>query len=132
MFGGFQTGFQSGYQIVKSGAIDVIPAYNGNSIQEYQSSAHELANIAKETAKYAEKIQETKTEQRAVEYKLEDLEFRRLKDLADEQMQLELLMLLQEQQRLELLLLDLQHKELILRRNEDDFLVLMMSVPFMA
>jgi len=133
MFGGFQSsGFQSGYQIVIAGNVAPIPAYNGNSIEEYKSSAHELARIAKETAFYANKIQETKNEQRAIEYKLDDLEFRRLRDLADEQMQLELLMLLQEQQRLQLLLIQLQQKELMILRDEDDILTILMSLPFYA
>jgi chromosome segregation ATPase len=105
---------------------------NGGAPEPYQSSSHQIQQFNKESAKYAEKIQQVKTEARAVEYKLDDLEFRRLKDLADEAMQLELLLLLQEQQNLQLLLVDLQEKESMMRMLDDEFLILIMAQPFYA
>jgi len=65
---------------------------------------------------------------RAVQYKLDDLEFRRLRDLADESMQLELLALLQQQQDLQNLLVELELQRLIRQRNEDDLLVILMCL----
>ena len=127
----FQYGFMPGYQVVY--ITTKIPAPNGNSNNEpYQSSSHQIQQFNKESAKYTDKILEVENDVRAVEYRLEDLEFRRLRDLADEAMQMELLQLLQEQQQLQLLLLDLQQKELMMLREEDDFLVLLMAVPFYA
>ena len=62
---------------------------------------------------------------RAVEYKIQDLEFRRLRNMADINMQQELVNLLQLQQ-------ELQRQELLAQQYESDFEVLMISLPFYA
>lgn len=129
MFGGFQSnGFQSnGFQVVVAA---IQRAFNGNSVEPYQSSSHELQRIRKEQLAFTRKIDEVKTEQRAVDYKLEDLEFRRLRDLADENMQLELLLLLQRQQELQNLLAEYEQQRLRRIIEEDDIIVLSMCLPF--
>ena len=126
----FSSGFQSfAFQTV-SAIKAVKAAFNGNSVEPYQSSAHELQRIRREQSAFTRKIAEVKTEQRAVDYKLEALEFRRLRDLADENMQLELLLLLQRQGELQNLLVDYEQQRLLRIREEDDFLCVMMCLPF--
>ena len=124
----FATGFQSiGFQAV---VTLVQKAFSGNRYEPYQSSSHELQRIRKEQLAFTRKIDEVKTEQRAVDYKLEDLEFRRLRDLADENMQLELLLLLQRQQELQNLLVEYEQQRLRRVIEEDDIIVLSMCLPF--
>ena len=67
-------------------------------------------------------LNEIKTQLRAVEYKIQDLEMRRLYDISDISMQLELINLLKLQQ-------ELQYQELLALRDENDFEVLMMCLP---
>lgn len=68
-------------------------------------------------------LNEIKTQLRAVEYKIQDLELRRLYDMADVNMQIDLINLLKQQQ-------ELQNQELLAFRDEYDLAVLMMYLPF--
>ena len=67
-------------------------------------------------------ITESERSIRANQYRIEDLEFRRLRDLSNVLMQTELLALLTEQQA--------QLNKLTALRNEQDFLVLLMCLRF--
>ena len=126
MFGGFQSnGYQSGFQILTKHR-----AFSGNRYEPYQSSSHELQRIRREKLAFTRKIEEVKGEQRAVDYKLEDLELRRLRDLADENMQLELLLLLQRQGELQNLLVEYEQQRLRRIMEEDEIIVLSMCLPF--
>ena len=101
---------------------------NGGRNREYQPYAYELQNNQAIADRQREDKLEAENEARAVQYKLDDLEFRRLRDLADESMQLELLALLQQQQDLQNLLVELELQRLIRQRNEDDLLVILMCL----
>jgi len=101
---------------------------NGGRSREYQPYAYELQNNQAIADRQREDKLEAENEARAVQYKLDDLEFRRLRDLADESMQLELLALLQQQQDLQNLLVELELQRLIRQRNEDDLLVILMCL----
>lgn len=132
MFSGFQSNaFQSNaWQIV--GAVAAITPNGGAIRREYQPTYYELENHRKKIEAVKDSEREAEIELKSVEYKIEDLEFRRLRDLADETMQSELIALLKEQQILTLILQELQIKQQRWRREEDDILILIMSCPLYA
>lgn len=132
MFSAFQgNAFQSNaWQIVT--AISVITPNGGAVRHEYQPTYYELENHRKKLKAFKDSEREAELELKSVEYKIEDLEFRRLRDLADKNMQLELIALIKEQHILNQLLQELQIRKQQWRREEDDILILMMSMPFYA
>ena len=97
-------------------------AYSGNRYRDYQPTYYELQarrNIEKQ-------IESTKIDIKATNLRIEDVELTRLRDLADERMQKELIALLMEDQRLQLLLVE-QQTRLAMLRDEDDALILLMA-----
>lgn len=124
----FITGFQSvGYQSVWGGtpANDLTPN-GGSPYRPYQPYHYELVH----RAKLEKKLQETKLDIIDNTREIERLELKRLRDLADEKMQRELLVLLEKEQKLRTLLAELQEQELIRMRQDDDVLVLLMCANF--
>lgn len=121
---------RSGFQIANYG-IGLNPNGGGRH-REYQPTYYELENHRRKLEAYKDSERETELELKSVEYKIEDLEFRRLRDLADESMQLELIALIKEQHILNQILRELQIKKEMWRREEDDIIVIMMSMPFYA
>lgn len=132
MFSAFQsTAYQNNaFQIVGAGDATLPP--NGNGRREYVPTYYELENNRKKLQKYKDAEREAQIELLSIEYKIEDLELKRLRDLADEAMQLQLIGLLKEQQIFQQILRELQIQKEKLRRDEDDILILLMSMPFNA
>jgi len=133
MFSGFQSNaFQiNAFQIIPlSSAPAARSDPNGNRNREYTPTYYELENTRKKLQKYKDEEREAQIELLSVQYKIEDLELKRLHDLSDEVMQLELLALLKEQQVLQFLLKELQIQKDKLRREDDELLILLMSQPF--
>jgi hypothetical protein len=102
---------------------------NGNRRREYQPYTYELQKSHAERLKFKEREDAILLEIKAAELKVEVLEFRRLKRLADQKMQQELLKLLSEQQKLLLLLDNLRMQEQNRLRDEDDIFILLLSLP---
>jgi hypothetical protein len=123
---------RSGFQIAGYGAAPSLTPNGGGRHREYQPTYYELENHRRKLKAYKDSERETELELKSVEYKIEDLEFRRLRDLADETMQLQLIALIKEQQILTMLLKELQMKKEQWRKEEDDILILLMSQPFFA
>lgn len=94
--------------------------------KEYQPTQYELMH----RAELEKKLQTTKLDIKDNSREIERLELKRLRDLADQKMQLELLALLREEQRLRELFAVLQEQELIRMRQDDDMLVLLMCANF--
>jgi hypothetical protein len=125
MFVGFQiNAFQ--YNV----GLGAVATPNGNRKREYSPYAYELQHRRAMELRFKEREEEAEAEIVQLKYKIDELELKRLRDLADEAMQAELLVLLKEEQRLMKLLADLQAKELARRKDEDSFLVLLMCSVF--
>ncbi len=119
-----------GLRLLEDGGIRLlevceISAPNGNRPREYQPTYHEL----RERRRIEEKFEEAELALKSTEIKIEQLEFRRLRDLADSAMQFELLGLIAQQQELSRLLHELQQQKLRALQDDDDFMMLLMSLP---
>jgi len=102
------------------GAAPLAP--NGN--REYRPTYHEL----RERREIERKFEEAQLNLKATEIKIEEVEFRRLRDLADQALQMELLGLIGQQQQLERLLEQLQQQKLRALNDDDDFIALLMCL----
>ena len=115
------------------GAPPIAPiAPNGNRRIEYVPTYYELESARQKLKKYRNEEMEAQAELLSIDYKLEDLELKRLRDLADEAMQLELLALLKQQQLFQKILSDIQTQKEILRREDEEFLMVFACLPFNA
>jgi hypothetical protein len=97
-------------------------APNGGARREYQPYFYELQN----RREIEKKFKEAELDLRATTIKIEALELKRTRDLADEAMQAELLMLLAEQNRLMQLIETLRQQKLRVLRDDEEFLTLLM------
>ena len=95
---------------------------NGGARREYIPYQYELQNARK----IERKFEEAELDLKATENKIEALELKRTRDLADEAMQAELLMLLAEQNRLMQLIETLRQQKLRVLRDDEEFLTLLM------
>jgi hypothetical protein len=100
--------------------LDFTP--NGGARREYQPYFYELQNLRE----IENKFKEAELDLRAATIKIEALELKRTRDLADEAMQAELLMLLAEQNRLMQLIETLRQQKLRVLRDDEEFLTLLM------
>ena len=130
MFSGFQSNsFQrNAWQILSGGAVPAPPAPNGNRRIEYTPTSYELENARRKLQKFKDEEREAKVELLSIDYKLEELELRRLRDLADESLQLELIALLRQQQIFQQIYNELQNQRMMEEDNE--LLILLASLPF--
>jgi hypothetical protein len=128
MFVGFQIdAFQ--YNVADVAIVAPI-APNGNRNVEYTPYAYEMQHKREMELRFKEREQEAEAEIINLKYKIDQLELKRLRDLADRAMQAELLALLNEEQKLLKLLAELREKELMRMNDEDTLIALLMSVPF--
>lgn len=130
--GCFRLTEDGGYRILENGLdfrvveiCGVIPITNdpnGNrQIYEYQPTYHEL----RERREIERKFEEAQLDLKAKQIRIEDLEFKRLHDLSDQAMQMELLQLLAQQYELQQLLEQLQQQKLRALNEDDEFVFLM-------
>ena len=120
-------GALSGVSSAVSGATGVLTALqsfapNGGARREYQPYHYELQN----RREIEKKFKEVELDLRAATIKIEALELKRTRDLADEAMQAELLMLIAEQNRLMQLIETLRQQKLRVLRDDEEFLTLLM------
>ena len=113
-----------GFLLLTNCVVDNLLAPNGNRRQEYQPTYHEL----KERRAIERKFEEAELNLKANQIKVEELEFKRLSDLADNAMQLELLQLLAQQQELTQLIERLQQQRLRALQDDDDFVAILMCL----
>jgi hypothetical protein len=92
--------------------------------REYQPTYYELKN----RRDIERKFQEAELSLKVVESKIEAVEIKRNRDLADEALQIELIALLSEQDELEQLLQRLQQQRLMALRDDDEVLSLLMHL----
>jgi len=121
------------YRLLEDGSYRILEicddaplfAPNGNrERREYQPTYYEL-----QTQRDIErKFEEARLELKSTETKIENLEFRRLRDLADQAMQAELLRLLMAQQELQALIAALEQQKLMALNDDEDFLTLLMCL----
>lgn len=95
---------------------------NGGARREYQPYYYELQN----RRKIERKFEEAELDLKATENKIEALELKRTRDLADESMQEELLALLTRQNELIRIINDLQQQKLMVMRDDEDFIAILM------
>jgi hypothetical protein len=95
---------------------------NGGARREYQPYYYELQN----RRKLERKFEEAELDLKATENKIEALEFKRTRDLADESMQEELLALLTRQNELIKIINDLQQQKLMVMKDDEDFIAILM------
>lgn len=107
----------------ESAATEISP--NGNRYREYRPTYHEL----RERHRLENQYEEAQLDLKSTEIKIESLEFKRLNNLADRAMQLELLQLLAKQHELAQLVESLQQQKLRALNDDDDFLALLMAYP---
>ena len=74
-------------------------------------------------------IEDVKLNLKSLQIKIDELEFKRLHDLADQAMQMELLQLLSQQQELMQLIEQLQQQKLRALSDDDDIIALLMCLP---
>lgn len=96
------------------------PAPNGGR-REYQPTYHEL----RERREIERKFEEAQLDLKSTQIKIVDLEFKRLQDLSDQSMQIELLQLLAQQHELTQLIEQLQQQKLRALNEDDEFVFLM-------
>jgi len=108
--------------------FDGIPALdpNGNrpTRREYQPTYHELRN----RRELEREVEATEISLRITDSKIESLEFKRLHDLADTAMQVELLGLLAQQNELMQLLEQLRQQRLGLLREDEELIAILMCL----
>lgn len=97
---------------------------NGGARREYQPTAYELKN----RRDIELKIQKAEVSLAALEKKIEKVEVKRFKDLANEAMQIELLGLLTQQNELMQLIDRLQQQRLRMFEDDNDFITLLMHL----
>lgn len=130
MFAGFQS---FAFQTIGTGIAVVTAALTpngGSPYRDYTPSYYEVENHRKKIEAFKDSEREAEIQLKAVQYKIEDLELRRLRNLADETLQLELIALVKEQFIINEILKELQIKKAAMMRDEDDMLILLMSLPF--
>jgi DNA repair ATPase RecN len=129
----FTAGFQSfAFQTVGYGGV-VVPPFlpNGGAIRrDYVPTYYEIENHKRKLEALRDSEREAEAQRLNIQYKIEALELKRLRDLADEAMQRELIALMREQYILDEILKDLQLKKAAWEREQDDILILLMSLPF--
>ena len=129
----FTSGFQSfAFQTVGIGIATIVALTpnGGSPYRDYTPTHYEIENHKKKIAQFKESEREAELQLKSVQFKIEDLEFRRLRNLADESMQIELIALLKEQFIVNEILKELQIKKAAMMRDDDDILVLLMSMSF--
>lgn len=127
----FTSGFQSfAFQTVGYGESALKP--NGGAIRYYTPSYYEIANHRKKLEAIRDSEREAEIQLVQLQYKIEELELKRLRNLADEAMQMELILLLREQFIINEVLKELQARKELWRQQDDDLLILLMSIPFNA
>ena len=130
----FTAGFQNfAFQTVGAGIAVVTAALNpngGSPYRDYTPSYYEVENHRRKIEAFRDSEREAEVQLKSINYKLEELELRRLKDLADETMQLELIALLKEQFIINEILKELQIKKAAMMRDDDDMLIILMSMSF--
>lgn len=128
MFVGFQT---FAFQSVGSAPAPLTP--NGNrQRRDYTPTYYEIENHRKKLEELRDSEREAEVQLKSLQYKIDDLELKRLRNLADEAMQMELIVLLREQFIINEVLKDLQAKKALWRQQDDDLIILLMSLPFNA
>jgi hypothetical protein len=95
---------------------------NGGASREYQPYYYELQN----RRKIERKLEEAEIILKLLEKKIESVEIKRSRDLADESMQKELLALLKRQNELMQLIETLRQQKLRVLRDDEEFLTLLM------
>lgn len=95
---------------------------NGNRFREYKPTYHEL----KERRAIEQKFREAQLDLKSTQIKIEELEFKRLRDLEDRTMQIELLGLLTQQHQLTQLIEQLQQQKLRALSDDEEVLTLLM------
>lgn len=95
---------------------------NGGARREYQPYYYELQN----RRKLERKLEEAEISLKILEKKIESVEIKRSRDLADESMQRELIALLTQQNELIRIINDLQQQKLMVMRDDDDFVAILM------
>lgn len=111
------------YQIARSGLSAPSADPNGNRWREYKPTYHEM----RERRAIERKFQEAELDLKSTKIKIEELEFKRLQDLADQAMQLELLQLLAQKHQLTQFIEQLQQQKLRALQDDDDFVMLLMQ-----
>lgn len=110
-----------GFQIVRRKTLTP----NGNRKREYQPTYYEL----QQRRAIEREFEKAELDLKSNQIKIEDLEFRRLRDLADESMQKELLLLIIQQNELQQLFNRLHQQKLKALSDDDEFLMLLMCLP---
>lgn len=111
-----------------SDAAPLLP--NGGARRDYVPAYYELENVRKKLQEFKDKEREAELELLSINYKLEELELKRLRDLADESLQLELISLLKQQQIYQQIYNELQIQRM--RGEDDEILMLLACMPFIA
>ena len=116
----------SGFQIGRFGGVPPIVEItpNGNGRREYQPTYHELRN----QREIERRFEEAQLSLKSTEIKIEQLEFKRLSDLADRAMQLELLQLVAQQHEWVQLIEQLQQQRLRALADDEDVLAVLMAL----
>ena len=99
-------------------------APNGGARREYQPYYYELQN----RRKIEKKVQEAELDLKATENKIETLEIKRTRDLADEAMQIELVGLLTQQNQLMQLINKLHQQKLRALNDDEEVMMLLMRL----
>ena len=121
------------FQTVGAGIAVVTAALNpngGSPYRDYTPSYYEVENHRRKIEAFRDSEREAEVQLKSINYKLEELELRRLRNLADETMQLELIALLKEQFIINEILKELQIKKAAMMRDEDDMLIILLSMSF--
>lgn len=134
--------FSGVYTIIAEGGVYTYSGNNANLIytgqqpdavgggnpkgykREYQPYYYELQN----RRKIEEKVQEVELDLKATENKIETLEIKRTRDLADEAMQIELVNLLTKQNELMQLIKELQQQKLRVLNDDEEVMMLLMRL----
>jgi len=120
MYGFNRTGFNNpGFNMGGEPVEQLTP--NGNKWREYQPTYHEL----RERREIERKFEEARLDLKSVQIKIDELEFKRLSDLADSSMQMELLQLLATQHQLQQLIDQLQQQKLRALQDDEEMMLLM-------
>lgn len=106
------------------GIPPAVLAPNGNGRKEYQPTYYEM----RERREIERKFEEARLDLKATQIQIEQLEFNRLRDLADAALQLELIALLARQNDLMLLIEQMQQQKLKALADDDELLTLLMYV----
>ena len=116
-----------GFLLLANCVADAI-APNGGARQEYQPTHYELRH----RKDIERKFEEAKLDLKATQIKIDNLEFKRLHDLADQALQIELLQLLAQQHQLMQLINQLQQQKLRALNDDEEILMLLVAGQFNA